>query len=270
MDRTSVQEVRPAGGGPLNNQGSGSALVRCYAELNDRLPPSRQYSEFPCSLEGVATVSDLINALLIPIGTVDLALLNGRSVSLEAPLHHGDRVALFPVFESFEIGDVQKIRPHPLRVPRFLLDVHLGKLAAHLRMLGFDAAYAPAAEDEDLIRQSLAEDRILLSKDRALVGNPRLTRSFAIRPEEPREQLLDVVRRFQLRDLFHPFTRCLRCNEPLSAVSREEVLAQLPPRVRDSQTEFHRCPSCRKIYWPGTHQERMRDFIRSLLEVDFE
>jgi uncharacterized protein with PIN domain len=244
--------------------------VRCYAELNDDLPPSRQYSAFPCSLEGVATVCDLINALSIPAGAVDLALLNGRSVSLDAPVHHGDRVALFPVFETFEIGDVQKIRPHPLRVPRFLLDVHLGKLAAHLRMLGFDAAYSRGAEDEELIRQSLAEDRVLLSRDRALAGNPRLRRSFAIRPEDPREQLQDVVRRFQLRDLFRPFTRCLRCNEPLSSVSRDEVLAHLPPRVRDSQTEFYRCPACRRIYWPGTHQERMRGFIRRLLQVDYE
>lgn len=242
------------------------ALVRCYAELNDRLPPWRRQQDSRFSWDGDVTVADLIAALSLSPAEVDLVLRNGISASLAEPLGGGDRVALFPVFESFDIRPVQRVREEPLRRPRFLLDVHLGKLASHLRMLGFDAACEPAADDETLIRQSLGEGLILLSRDRALTAHPRLTRAFAIRSEEPRQQLIDVVRRFQLQGLFRPFTRCLRCNQTLMSINREEVLAVLPPRVRDSQTEFHRCPACKRVYWAGTHQDRMRDFIDRLLE----
>lgn len=241
------------------------ALVRCYAELNDRLPPWRRQRDSSFSWDGDVTVADLIAALALSCEEVDLVLRNGESASLAAPVSAGDRVALFPVFESFDIRPVQRVRKDPLRRPRFILDVHLGKLASHLRMLGFDAACEPAADDEALIRQSLDEGRILLSRDRALTAHIRLTRAFAIRSEDPHQQLSDVVRRFQLQGLFRPFTRCLRCNQPLISIDREKVLAVVPPRVRDSQTEFHRCPACLRVYWAGTHQDRMREFIDRLL-----
>ncbi len=246
------------------------ALVRCYAELNDRLPLWRRQRDSSFSWEGDATIADVIASLAIPAGDVDLALRNGESVSPGAPVHAGDRIALFPVFESFDIGSVQRLRAHPLRVPLFILDVHLGKLAAHLRMLGFDAAYGQSVGDEALLQQSLAGPRILLSRDRALVGDSRLTRAFLIRSEDPAAQLLEVVRRFQLQGLFRPFSRCLRCNDPLVSVDQNQVRTLLPPRVRDAQTEFHRCPSCRRVYWPGTHQDRMRAFINRLLEASIQ
>ena len=242
--------------------------VRCYAELNDGLPLWRRFRDSSLALEREATVADLIAVLRIAEADVDLVLLNGTSAPLDAPVHDGDRLALYPVFESFDIGGTQRIRTRPLRAPRFVLDVHLGKLAAHLRMLGFDAAYRTDAKDEELIRESVAAQRILLSRDRALVVDPRLSRAFAIRSGDPTEQLAEVMERFQLRALLHPFTRCLRCNESLIPVARDEVVTLLPPRVRDSQTEFHRCPSCRRVYWPGTHQDRMRAFIDRVLDGD--
>jgi hypothetical protein len=245
-------------------------LVRCYAELNDTLPPWRRFRDSRFALEGVATVGDLIAALALSVADVDLVLQNGESVSPDDPLRAGDRVALYPVFESFDIGGTQRIRPHPLRTPRFILDVHLGKLAAHLRMLGFDAVYRNDAGDDDLVRDSIAGGRVLLSRDRALVADPRLSRAFVVRSGDPEEQLVEVVGRFQLQGLLRPFSRCLRCNEALTSVARADVLELLPPRVRQSQTEFHCCPSCRRVYWPGTHQVRMRAFIRRVLRIDFE
>jgi len=245
------------------------AQVRCYAELSDNLPARQRCTESSFSLEGETTVAELIAALEISSSDVDLILLNGHSVSLDAQVHAGDRVALYPVFESFDISSTQLIRSRPLRVPRFLLDVHLGKLAALLRMVGVDAAYQNHAQDEDLIRQSLSENRVLLSRDRALVTDHRLVRAHAIRSGVPEEQLVDVVGRFQLQELLEPFSRCLKCNSLLIAVPREEVFDFLPPRVRESQTVFHRCPSCLRVYWPGTHQDRMSTFIRRILHVEF-
>jgi uncharacterized protein with PIN domain len=246
------------------------ALVRCYAELNDMLPEWRRYRETTVSWEGDAKVVELITLLKIPVSNVDLILLNGESVSLDDPVRAGDRLALYPVFESFDIGGTQRVRPDPLRAPRFILDVHLGKLAAHLRMLGFDSVYGNATKDEDLVRGSLEEERVLLSRDRELTAHPRLTRAFLVHAQDPEEQLLEVVRRFQLRALFRPFTRCLRCNSMLIRVSKDEVLEQIPPRVRETQTEFHRCPSCARIYWPGSHQQRMNGLVQRILgkEID--
>jgi hypothetical protein len=243
--------------------------VRCYAELNDRLPLGRRFRESPVAIEGEMTVVGLMGVLGIAAAEVDLVLLNGTSVPFDAPVHAGDRVALYPVFESFDIGVAQRIRQNPLRAPRFVLDVHLGKLAAHLRMLGFDASYRNDAGDDQLVGESVSGDRILLSRDRALVADPRLTRTFRIRSGDPARQLAEVIGRFQLQSLLRPFSRCLRCNEPLVSVARAEVLESLPPRVRLSQTEFRRCPSCRRVYWPGTHQDRMSAFIGRVLHADF-
>jgi uncharacterized protein with PIN domain len=244
------------------------ALIRCYAELNDLLPEWRRYQDTAVSWEGDAKVVDLITLLKIPANDVDLILLNGESVPPDASVHAGDRLAFYPVFESFDIGGIQRIRLNPLRTPRFVLDVHLGKLAAHLRMLGFDAAYGDATKDEDLIRQSLKEERVLISRDRELTAQPRLTRAFFIRSQDPEEQLVEVVRRFQLRALFRPFTRCLRCNTILDRVSKDEVLGRLPLQVRETQTEFHRCPTCSRIYWPGSHQHRMNGLVQRIIHKE--
>jgi len=239
----------------------GQVQVRCYAELNDHLPPESRFRDVSLPWEREGAIADLIAELGIPPAEVDLVLLNGVSAPLDGPVRAGDRIALYPVFESFDIGEAQRVHPHPLRTPRFILDVHLGKLAAHLRMLGFDAACGEVTEDDDLARRSLDEGRILLTRDRSLAARGDLTRVFLLRSVEAGEQLLAVVRRFQLETLFRPFTRCLRCNALLVAVSREEVLDRLPPRVRQRQTEFHVCRSCQRVYWPGSHQERMSSLV---------
>jgi uncharacterized protein with PIN domain/sulfur carrier protein ThiS len=248
----------------------GQIHIRCYAELNDRLPPERRFRDSSLAWEREAVLTDLMAALGIPAAEVDLVLVNGESVPLEAPVRPGDRIALYPVFESFDIGPTQRIRGRPLRQPRFILDVHLGKLAAHLRMLGFDASGGGVSEDDALAERSIAEGRILLTRDRLLAARRDLSRVFLLRSGEPGEQLVAVVRRFQLQELVRPFTRCLRCNSPLTPVSKEEVFERLPPRVRQRQTEFHRCCLCPRVYWPGSHQERMSSLVEQVRHIDFQ
>lgn len=239
--------------------------VRCYAELNDRLPPHLRQRTFRRPCAPGSSVEDLLASLGIPPDEVDLVLVNGRSVALQHPLEAGDAVSLYPVFESFDIGRVTAVRAGALRRPAFILDVHLGKLAHLLRMLGFDTSYRNDLTDEDLVRISAAEKRTLLSKDRALVGREDVTRGFVIRSQIPREQLLEVMARFDLRRAAHPFTLCLECNEPLGEVGREAVLDRLPPAVRSIDTNFTQCPACGRVYWKGSHYARMEAYVAEIL-----
>ncbi len=242
-----------------------TVIARFYAELNDGLPPPYRMRDHIRVLDPGATVHDLLVSAGITEGAVDLILVNGESSGAHRVLFTGDRVSIYPVFESFDISSLSRVRPVPLRDPRFVLDAHLGKLASQLRMLGFDAAYRNDFRDEELIRISREESRLLLSRDRLLMNTPGLERAHLIRETDPAMQLAEVLVRFDLRNSVAPFTRCIRCNTRLRPAPRDEALERLPPRVREHAYEFLVCPECHRVYWKGTHYERMKKFIETLL-----
>jgi len=243
------------------------ACVRLYAELNDVLPPARRYVSFPYAFEGPCSVAQCLASQGVSSSQVDLVLLNGESVGFSAPLLDGARLSVYPVFESFDIGREQRLRPKPLREPRFVLDVHLGKLALHLRMLGFDALYRNNTGDDELAEAAVTGGRVLLSKDRRLLARPEITRGYAVRQKEPRLQLVEVVERFDLASAMAAFTRCLCCNVVLVPVPEEEIRDSLPPKVRESFHEFRRCRDCGRIYWKGSHYHRMTALIDDVLRL---
>jgi hypothetical protein len=112
------------------------ANFRFYVELNDFLLPEHRFTEFAYGFLDVATVKDRIESFGVPHTEVDLILVNGQSVDFAYRVQDGDRISVYPVFEAFDIAGLSRLRPEPLRDPRFILDVHLGRLAAYLRMLG--------------------------------------------------------------------------------------------------------------------------------------
>ena len=240
------------------------ASVRFYAELNEHLLPEKRFVTFHCTLREGCTVQALIESCGVPCAEVDLVLVNGEPEDLQHPLKEEDRVSAFPVFESFDIQGTTKVRIRALRETRFVLDVHLGKLASHLRMLGFDTLYRNDYNDKTLIRISLVYSRILLSKDRALVADTDLTRAHLVRSKDPRDQLVEVLQRFDLFNTTHPFTRCIACNAILEPADKSRIIDLLPPSVAASYEEFRMCPECERVYWKGSHYERMEDFIRGL------
>ena len=122
------------------------------------------------------------------------------------------------MFEAFDIGSTARLRPVPLRNPHFVVDVNLGRLARLLRLLGFDVWWSSDAEDQTLVDISLAEQRILLTRDRPLLKRRALTHGLFVRSEDPEEQTLEVLQRLRLRQRLAPFTRCARCNGTLAAV----------------------------------------------------
>jgi uncharacterized protein with PIN domain len=243
------------------------ANFRFYAELNDFLLPERRFTEFAHGFLEVATVKDRIESFGVPHTEVDLILVNGLSVDFTYRVQDGDRISVYPVFEAFDIAGLTRLRPEPLRDPRFVLDVHLGRLAACLRMLGFDALYQNRCSDECLAAVSRDEHRILLTRDVGLLKRSSVTHGYYLRATQPRRQITEVVRRFDLGRLAKPFSRCLRCNTLLEQAGKDQVRHQLPAQVAQLHDEFLRCPDCSRVYWEGGHFRRMRQWMDVSLQA---
>lgn len=182
---------------------------RFYEELNDFLRPDCRKRSFRFAFTGHPAVREPIEAVGVPHAEVDLILVEGVSVPFTHPLHGGERVAVYPVFERFELTGVTRLRAHPLREPRFVLDAHLGRLARDLRLLGFDCLYRNDYRDADLLSLSRSEHRIALTRDPSLLKHVELTHGAFIHATDPRRQLREVLERFQLdaRGSRHPACR---------------------------------------------------------------
>jgi uncharacterized protein with PIN domain len=241
------------------------ATIRCYAELNDFLPRERRQVAFEHEWDGRVSVQDLLEGLGVPHGEVDLLLVNGESSGFDRLVEDGDRVAAFPVFESFDIASETNVRAEPLRETRFVLDVHLGRLAALLRLVGFDALYRRDLTDPELADISVSTKRILLSRDRALLKRRIVTHGYWIRSTAPARQLAEVIRQFDLARTARPFTRCTVCNGIMTVASREEVADRVPPRSRQIYDDDRRCLDCGRVYWKGTHYTRLSRLLEAVL-----
>ncbi len=241
-----------------------SATFRFYAELNDFLPARRRFRESVYTFADHPSVKDAIEAQGVPHTEVELILVNGASQDFSYQLNDGDRVSVYPVFESLDVTPLLRVRPEPLRVARFVLDAHLGRLAVYLRMLGFDTLYQNDYGDEELARISREEGRILLTRDRGLLKRRAVTHGYAVRATALREQVVETLRRFDLFEAIHPFTRCLACNGLLEPVEKAAVIELLPENTRKYYEEFWRCASCGRVYWQGSHYERMRAFVEEV------
>jgi uncharacterized protein with PIN domain len=239
--------------------------IRCYAELNNCLDRARQYMNFPLSIPDGASTSDLITAIGLRPDQIDLILVNGQSAGMNYRLSDKDRIAFYPVFERLDISSLEKIHEIPLRRPRFILDVHLGKLARLLRLLGFDALYRNDYTRDELIQKSIDEHRILLSKDEQLLKDELITHANLIRSPDPHRQINDLLQTLDLFSLAAPFTRCTLCNSMLHRIEKESVLFRIPTMTSKICDEYLLCPSCDHIYWKGTHYKRLESLVREIL-----
>jgi len=242
------------------------ARFRFYSELNDFLPAESQSAMVSYLFLGNPAIKDSLEALGVPHTEVDLILMNGESVDFKQPLQDGDRASVFPGFRSIDITPILKVRPEPLLEVKFVIDVHLGRLASYLRMMGFDSLYRNDYSDNELASVAHHEGRILLTRDRGLLKRSEVTHGYYIRASQPTEQLIEVMRRFNLSRLAAPFKLCIRCNGMLEDVSKERVLQQLPPMVQERHAQFRRCRNCGQAYWRGSHYEHMRRFLAQVFK----
>jgi uncharacterized protein len=243
---------------------AGYVNVRAYPELNDFLGPESRGVTARRPFRPHQTVKDVLEALGIPHTEVDLILVNGNAEDFAHRPTSGDRIAAYPMFVTLDVGSTARLRPVPLRDPRFVIDVNLGRLARLLRVLGFDVWWSSDADDQTLADLSLGQQRILLTRDRGLLKRRAITHGLFVRSDHPEEQTLEVIRRLDLRHRLAPFTRCVRCNGRLFAVSKEEVIDHLEPLTRLYYDDFSRCTECGRIYWRGSHRARLVSFVEGL------
>lgn len=240
------------------------ATLRFYEELNDFLPHALRRRDVPLRFDPPAPVRHLVETVGVPHTEIELVLRNGESVDLEARVEDGDRLAIYPMFETFDVAPLLQLRAAPLREPRFLADAHLGRLARDLRLLGFDTAFANDLGDDELARRAAAEHRILLTRDRQLLMRREVTHGCYLRAARPEEQLAYLVHRLQLCRLIRPFVRCTACNTAVEPVAVEAVVAHLPPSVRQLHARFWRCTGCGRVYWQGSHWRAMAGRVARL------
>jgi len=247
--------------------------IRFYEELNDFLPADRRKTAFELDVPPSCTVKAAIEDLGVPHTEVDLVLADGRSVGFDHRLAEGERIAVFPVFESWDISGLSKVRPTPLREMHFVLDVHLGTLAGYLRMFGFDAVLCGRQGDEEIARLSRQQKRILLTRDRGLLMRRIVTHGLLVRSLVPRLQLAQVFSRFDLAGPVRSatggstglFSRCMACNGVLERIDKSHIVEMVPPLVAEACAEFSRCPGCGKVFWRGTHWEGMMRLAEEML-----
>ncbi|MBD0322218.1 MAG: Mut7-C ubiquitin/RNAse domain-containing protein [Aldersonia sp.] len=244
---------------------SGFVDVRPYAELNDFVAADVRGTTVRRPVRPHQTVKDIVEAMGIPHTEIDLILVDGTPVDFSHRPRPGGRVAVYPMFEALDISPIERLRPAPLRDPRFLVDVNVGRLAGLLRLLGFDATFLPDLEDAALAETSAREQRILLTRDRGLLARRAVTHGLYVRADRPREQVVEVVRRLDLEARLAPFTRCLRCNGILEEVAKSDVEEALEPLTRQYYEEFRRCTGCGRIYWAGSHHQRLAALVAEVV-----
>ncbi|MDZ7958887.1 MAG: Mut7-C RNAse domain-containing protein [Aulosira sp. DedQUE10] len=244
------------------------AYFHFHAELNDFLPRNKRRVTITHNFGERASIKDMIESLGVPHPEVDFIEVNNNYVDFSYIVQDGDNINVYPISVTSVTTPTISVRPQPLRVIRFVLDIHLGKLATSLRLLGFDTLYRNDYDDQELAEVSHSQERMLLTRDKGLLMRSLVTHGYYVRSTNPQQQILEVLRRFDLFKLVSPFQRCLRCNGLLQPIAKESIINQLPESVQLQNQEFHRCQNCAQIYWKGTHYERLQQFIDGVLDSE--
>ncbi|MBN8230616.1 twitching motility protein PilT [Corallococcus macrosporus] len=232
--------------------------VRFHGALNDFVAPERRDRVFTHELQGSPSVKDLIESLGPPHPEVDGVFVDGQPVGLGHRAEAGTHVDVHPASI-----------PVPLpEQPRFVLDVGLGRLSGFLRMLGFDTLWRNDSADALLARLSREESRVLLTRDLGLLKRSEVVQGYYPRATDPAHQLVEVVRRYGLTSRMRPFSRCLACNASLSTATPDEVQGRIPEGVAQRHRQFQQCPGCQRVFWPGTHHERMQNLVDTLRRLE--
>jgi uncharacterized protein len=234
-----------------------TADVHFHGDLKDFLRGDNREGHVAYPVNRRASIKDVIEALGVPHSEVGRIVVDGAEAGFGHLLGPGERVHVEPHRIPIRVDVPTILRPRPLAEVRFVVDVNVGKLASLLRLLGYDTAYEHAMKDEALAALARDQGRIVLTRDRDLLRRSIVEHGRMLRTQVPMEQLAEVVRVFGLTGPFALFSRCLRCNDPLRPVAKENVLHRLEPRTRRYYRRFHVCPRCDRIYWRGSHHKRM-------------
>jgi uncharacterized protein with PIN domain len=242
-----------------------TATFHFYGDLNDFLPEVQRNHAVVQQMAEHAAVKHPIESLGVPHPEVEAILVNGCLVDFSYRLQDGDRVEVYPQDMAHLLTGYLPLRPRLPLPLRFVADTHVGRLAAYLRMLGFDTLYRNDYDDHQLAGIAANDQRVLLTRDRGLLKHRSVVYGYCVRELNPHFQLLSVLRRFQLRDSVQPWRRCTHCNGLLEAVDKGAILDRLEPKTKLYYEAFQQCDTCGQIYWQGSHFDRMTAFVETIL-----
>jgi len=217
--------------------------------------------------KGSQTIKHLVESLGVPHTEVGLLQVKENAISFGYLVKNGDIVQVYPATADHDLLSGM-FNDGRMTIPaRFILDNHLGKLAADMRMLGFDADYSNEYQDQELAEAAVDKGRILLTRDRQLLMRKTIQFGYLVRSLHPDEQLIEILNRFDLSADIKLFQRCMRCNHLLESVDKKEIEHFLQPLTKQYFHEFHICTGCSQIYWPGSHVECMEKRLAEILPL---
>jgi len=208
------------------------------------------------------SVKDVIESCGVPHPEIDLILVDGQPVGFSHILECEHEIDVYPIRSLPTLFHEHRLQTAGIN--QFIADGHLGKLTRDLRLLGFDVAYDRDAQDRQLLAVMNIENRALLTRDRWLLMHKVVRHGYYPHSQDPAEQTIEVMQRFDLFSSIAPFTRCLRCNALLEKVEKGEVIEKLEPLTRIHYEHFRRCTGCGQIYWPGSHFDKLRARIEEI------
>jgi len=208
------------------------------------------------------SVKDVIESCGIPHPEVDLILVNGEAVNFGYAVTDDAEIELYP--PGIQYLNFREKRLQTTVIAGFVADGHLGKLVRDLRLLGFDVVYDPAAEDRQLVEIASKNNRALLTRDRRLLMHAAVQHGYYLRSQNPLEQTIEVLRRFDLGSILSPFSRCLRCNASLEPIEKGKIVSQLEPLTKIYYEEFRRCTGCGQVYWSGSHFTKLQKRLEEI------
>ncbi len=245
-----------------------TATFHIHDELNFFLPRSQRNTAIEHKFDWRASVKDMIESLGIPHPEIDLLVANDASVDFEYIVQADDVIHAYAYKHQPDITPKIALRPPFPGRQQFILDQHLGRLAAYLRMMGFDTLYRNDYHDEELAQVSHDEQRILLTRDVGLLKRSLVVYGYYVRETNRQKQLAEITQRYNLTADAAPFKHCMKCNGLLERIEKETVLDQLPDGTATYYHEFHRCSSCQRIYWKGAHYQRMQALMERIIRDD--
>lgn len=214
-------------------------------------------------LKEKSSIKDVIESCGVPHPEVDVILLNGEPADFLDQLEQSEEIDVYPVAQKPTLFPEKRLQERG--IVAFIADGHLGKLVRDMRLLGFDVSYDRDADDRQLIELTKIDNRrALLTRDRRLLMHSVVRHGYYLRSQDPLEQTIELIRRFELETAIDPFTRCLRCNAPLEKTAKSEVLSKLEPLTKIYYEQFRRCTGCSQVYWAGSHFLKLQDRVKRI------
>ncbi len=260
FDGLSTRAERPYDEGMMPNL----LKIQFHGKLNDFLSGDRKGTYIEHPVQKRRSVKDLIESLGVPHTEVDIIVVNHQSVSFDFILFGG---AVLEVYPSGKTPPLEALIHNAVPIPeppRFVLDVHLGKLASYMRMLGFDTWYRNDYDDPELAAISSQQQRILITCDKRLLMRKKIILGYFMRSRKPKQQIKELLTHFNLFNYQPTHAFCISCNGIIHAVNKESIQEKLLPLTREHYQTFYQCSDCKKIYWEGSHHTQMQQLIERI------